>query len=266
MVAERPLSGRASVVATARTRDGVALLLARPGRRSGARLVLVAAARTRTISLPSLNTLPRLLDKSMLGSAIGLAVDREIRHAYLVEPEGRVIDVDLARGKFSAHALPLRRPAAAAKGIFTSIVQALSLGRGLLAVTGIRRTPSGGLVPLGLRLVDTRSWRSRLLDPGATGIASAGTTLLAFQPFFDQLGAGITAIGLRGYSLSGSIRFRALAGEPVVAATAEGRYAYAAGLGSGGTSVIDLRDGHVEAPDPAAMSISPFELLAGAGP
>jgi hypothetical protein len=265
VVAQRALFGRAVVIAAARTRDGLALLLAPPAGRSGARLVLVAAARTRTVPLPNLQLSPRSLDKSVLGSAIGLSVDREAGHAYLVAPEGRVFDVNLASRKMSVHSLPLRKPAAASKGAIESIVQAVWLGRGVLAITGARRTPSGRLLPLGLWLTDTRSWRSRLGDAGATGMALAGTTVLAFQPFFDQLGAGTTAIGLRGYGLGGLIRFRAFAGKPITVARAQGRYAYAAGLGPVGTPVVDLSRGRVEPSDPEAASISPLELLAGTG-
>jgi hypothetical protein len=115
-----------------------------------------------------------------------------------------------------------------------------------------------------LWFLDTRTWRPRLLEPLATGIAVAGTTLLAFQPALDQLDRGIGKIGLRGYTLSGSIRFHALNGRPIAAALAEGRYAYAAGVGGGNTTVVDLRNGRVEAPGPDAISVSPFELLAGA--
>jgi hypothetical protein len=264
VVAERPLFGRAVLIAAARTRDGLALLLAPSAGRRGARLVLVAAARTRTIPLPGLQVSPRSLDKSVLGGAIGLAVDREHGHAYVVEPDGRVIDVSLASRKVAAHALPLRKPAAASKGSVESSVQALWLGRGVLAITGARRSPSGRLLPIGLRLTDTRSWRSRLVDVGATGIAHSGTTVLAFQPFFDQLGAGITAIGLRGYTLGGLIRFRAYAGKPITVVRVQGRYAYA--LGPVGMPVVDVSRGRVEPSHPDAVSISPFELLAGTGP
>ena len=176
-----------------------------------------------------------------------------------------MLGVNLASGEVSVHALPLRRPAAASKGAVKSIVQAVWRRPGVLAITGVQRTPSGHLLPLGLWLTDTRSWRSRLVDAGATGMALAGTTVLAFQPFFDQLAAGTSAIGLRGYSLSGSIRFRAFAGKPITVVRAQCRYAYAAGLGPVGTPVVDLSRGRVEPSDPEAASISPLELLAGTG-
>jgi hypothetical protein len=264
VVARRPLSGEAVVIAAARTRDGLALLLAPAAGRSGARLVVVSEAATRTIALP-LHVSARSLDKSVLGGAIGLAVNREAGHAYLVEPAGRVLDVNLASSKVSVFEPPLRKPAAAAKGPVQSTVQALWLGRGVLAVTGVRRMASGRLLPLGLWLTDTRSWRSRLVDPMVTGMAYSGTTVLAFQPFFDQLGAGTIAIGLRGYSLGGLLRFRAFAGKPITVARVQGRYAYVAGLESSGTSVVDVSRGRVEPPDPDAISISPSELLAGPG-
>jgi hypothetical protein len=243
---------------------GLALLLAPPAGRGGARLVVVSEAATRTIALP-LHVSARSLDKSVLGGAIGLAVNREAGNAYLVEPAGRVLDVNLASRKVSVFEPPLRKPAAAAKGPVQSTVQALWLGRGVLAVTGVRRMASGRLLPLGLWLTNTRSWRSRLVDPMVTGMAYSGSTVLGFQPFFDQLGAGTTAIGLRGYSLGGLLRFRAFAGKPITVARVQGRYAYAAGTGSSGTSVVDVGRGPVEPPHPDAISISPSELLAGPG-
>jgi hypothetical protein len=263
VTAQRPLSGRATIVATAQTRDGLVLLLARPGRRNGARLLLVAPAGTRTIPLPTLFAPPQPLDKSVLGSAIGLAVDSDKGRAYLVEPQGRVMVVNLGSGKVIVHRLSLRTTAAAAKGIARPVVQAVWLGEGLLAVTGVRREPNGRLTPVGLRLLNTHSWRSRLLDRETTGIAFADATILAFQPFFDQVAA--TPTGLRGYSLDGSLRFRAFAGQPVAVVRVQGRYAYAAAQGSGGSSVIDVRNGEAEPPDPDAISISPYELLTDAG-
>jgi predicted lipid-binding transport protein (Tim44 family) len=98
-----------------------------------------------------------------------------------------------------------------------------------------------------------------------TGMAYSGSTVLAFQPFFNQLGAGTTAIGFRGYSLGGLLRFRAFAGKPITIARVQGRYAYAAGQASSGTSVVDVSRGRVEPPHPDAISISPSELLAGPG-
>jgi hypothetical protein len=262
VVKKRWLFGRELVMATARTRDGLALLLAPRARRIGARLLLVSEARTRTIALP-LHVSPRALDKSSLGGAIGLAVNREDGHAYLVEPDGGLLDVNLTSGKVSAYTPPLRNPAAAEKGPVQSIVQTLYVARGVLAITGVRRTGNGRLLPLGLRLTDTRTWRSKLVDPMATGMAYLGNTVLAFQPFFDQLGAGTTAIGLRGYSLDGQMRFRILAGKPITVTRVQGQYGYAAG--PSGTSVVDVRRGALEPTHPDALAISPFELLAGTG-
>ena len=255
VVAERPLSGPATVVATARTRGGLALLLAPTGRRSGARLVLIAAAGTRSIPLPTLSAVPRPLDKSIAGSAVGLTVDGERRYAYLAEPQGRIMEVDLASGKVRARDMAFRKPASTAKGIRGPAVQALALPGGSLAVTGVTRTSHGDLVPLGLWLVDTRTWRSRLRDPGARGISYSAGALLV-----------VGAIGLRAYDLDGSLRFRVLDGRSIGAARAQAGYAYVAvGPAPGATSVVDLSDGRVEAPGPNAVSISPFELLAGSG-
>ena len=264
VVAQHPLSGPTTVVASAPARGGLVLLLV-PSGRSSARLLLVRATGARAIRLPRLRE-PRPLDKSLLGSAVGLAVERKSGRAYLVEPEGRVIDVNLASAEVGVHALPLRKPAAAAKGIAGSAVQALSLRPGLLAITGIRQATGGRLGPLGLWLLDTSKCRARLLEAEATGITRVGTTLLAFQPSFDQIGRGTKGIGLRGYRLDGSLTFQALGRRPIVAAPGQGRYVYAAGPGAGDVSVVDLSDGRVEPRDPDAISVSSFELLAGSSP
>jgi hypothetical protein len=262
VVAQRRLSGRAMVVATATTSDGLALLLAAPDGESRARLLLVSPTATRTIPLPKLSTRARPLDKSILGTAIGLAVDREKEHSYVVEPGGRFMDVDQARGAVRIHTVAVRQVAATLKGDAGTFVQALALGRGRLGVAGIRRAPGGGLVPLGLRLIDTRTLRSRLVDAEATGIASVGTILLAFQPRFDQLVGHPAPIGLRGYSPGGAPRFRLFRGRSIDVVRVHGPYAYIAGLGSGAGSVVDVPSGRVQGP----ISISPYELLAGAGP
>jgi hypothetical protein len=262
-VTQRALPAPAIVVASARTRDGLALLLGSPAGLDGARLLLIGAAGTRTIPLPTLQAPPRPLDKSSTGSAIGLAIDHENLRAYMVEQEGRVMVVDLSSGKVTMRALPLRQPARAAKGISATAVQAIWLGQGLLALTGVRRVPSGRLAPMGLRLLDTRSWRTRLLEADATGMAHVGATLLAYQPQFDQLGPKAHAIGLRGYRVDGSIRFRAFSGQPITVVGSHAGYAYAGGLGPGG--IVDVPNGRVELPHPDAVSISTRELLAGPG-
>jgi hypothetical protein len=245
VVARYRLSGAATVVATAQAPGGLAVLLT--GRWSGARLILISETGLRSISLPRLQTRPRPLDKSMLAGAVGLAVDGE--HAYVVEP-GRLIAVGLTSGEIKVGPLG-RMPAG-------SLVQVLPVRRGVLAITGTSR---GGRSPLGLRLVEVRDCRVQMVDPSATGIALAGSTLLAFQPSFGRLARGTPAIGLRGYNLDGSIRFSAFAGRPIVGARAENGYAYVAGPGRGELSVVDPAEGRIEPPHPGAMPISFAELL-----
>jgi hypothetical protein len=261
MVARGRITGRAAIVATAPTPNGLAFLLQPAGRRGGPRLVLASTAGTRVIRLPRLQTRPRPLDKSLHGSAAGLAVEGDGTRAFVLDSNTRVIEVNLASAKVDVHRLTPYRSASAAKATSGAVVQALAPRPGVLALTGIRRAGRRELEPAGLRLVDTHTWRSRLLDNEVTGIAVAETTILAFQPSFDELGGRTAAIGLRAYSIDGFKRFGILDGSPVVSAATDGRYAYVTGRGRAGVLVVDLTDGRVEE---HALSISPTQLLAGA--
>jgi hypothetical protein len=191
------------------------------------------------IRLPKLQTRRRPLDKSLHGSAVGLAVEGDGTRAFVLDSNTRVIEVNVASAKVDVHRLTPYRSTCAAKAISGAVVQALAPRPGVLALTGIRRTGRRELEPVGLRLVDTHTWRSRLLDNEVTGIAVAETTILAFQPSFGGI----------------------LDGSPVVSAATDGRYAYVTGRGRAGVLVVDLTDGRVEE---HALSISPTQLLAGA--
>jgi hypothetical protein len=71
----------------------------------------------------------------------------------------------------------------------------------------------GHLLGAGPRVVDVRTWRTRLLEPGAHGVVSSGADLIAYGP----RGAGI-------YTRAGRLIRRTLQGEQVSAAvTLDGR-------------------------------------------
>jgi hypothetical protein len=95
-----------------------------------------------------------------------------------------------------------------------NIVWTAWLGRHRLAIDG--------------DVVDVRSWRKRLLVPGATRIAGSGDVLAAYG------GKGATIV-------DGTSRRHVLGDEPVSEAWVAGGYLYAA-VGAA-TDVVDLRTG-----------------------
>jgi hypothetical protein len=178
-----------------------------------------------------------------------------------VRPDGSITDVAVDTGAVTVHASRARTPSAVEKGIAAAEVQALSVAPGVLVYSGIRRSAGGRLVPTGVRLVDTRTWRDRLLIAHASGFAYADGTILAYQPFVDQLGRAIPRTGVHVYTAAGRLRLRTFSDEQVELVRVQGRYAYLAG--PGGTSVLDLRSGALSvAVTDASLS---FELLAGPG-
>jgi hypothetical protein len=125
----------------------------------------------------------------------GLAVDPATRRAYVVGADEPVAEVDLRTLHVTYHALaPVRSLQARAKDIRGPYRTATWLGDGVLAVTGTnaRRRPGGGprFEPVGVHLIDTRSWRRRTLAPQARWFAVSGqalvvplaTTLAVFGP------------------------------------------------------------------------------------
>jgi hypothetical protein len=180
----------------------------------------------------------------------------------VVEPDGRITDLNLATDAVASHEPKTRTTAAAAKGIAQAAVQAASVAPGLLAYSGVRRA-DGRLVPMGLRLVDTRSWHGRVLNANATGFgfAHAGGLLMAYQPFIDQLGRQIPRIGMDVYSVKGRRLLHAFGNQQVEMIRSQGRYAYLSPIG--GTSVFNLETRHLDVS--VTDAYTDYELLAGTG-
>lgn len=129
-------------------------------------------------------------------------------NAYVTQPGGTVETVSLRTGALTVH----RPQRTLAKG--GRIVWTTWLGRHRLAVGG--------------NVVDVRSWRRRLLAPGATRIAGSGAVLAAYG------GKGATIV-------DGASRRHVLGDEPVSEAWVAGGYLYAA-VGAA-TDVVELRTG-----------------------
>jgi hypothetical protein len=213
--------------ASGRTRDALVLLLvAGEGTIGPARLAVVDAEGTvRSVGID------RILAGSVVDEASeqphsrivspGLALDPSGGRAFVVPATGPVAEVDLATLEVSYHELdlpsPLGRflrwlqPSAQAKGPAEGPMrQAQWLGNGLIAVSGADhsfvRGADGAVqdtsTPAGLRLVDTRTWKTRMLDPDATGFVLGPSILVARD------GPRSSRPGFRAFGFDGSERWR----------------------------------------------------------
>lgn len=266
VVASRPLQG--SVLATARSADGLVLLLAPADAIGPVRVAVVGADG----SLRS-----AVLDRIRGGSSwssdpqpIGawrrpaLAVD-PAGTAYVVDPDGLVAAVSLSDLSVGYHPLatPLLArlgawltPAAAAKVVNGPYRSARWLGDGLLAVFGsdyaaVKR--SGGTVafslrPAGVGIVDTRDWSVQPLDPRADFAIVADGLLLATGGTVALDGAGgdrRTYAGLAAWGADRSLRWRLGDGTPRSVVAAYGSLAVVTGGDRDPALLVDLRTGGV---------------------
>jgi hypothetical protein len=151
----------------------------------------------------------------------GFAVDPEGRRAFLVPASGRIAEIDLESLHVDYHELDrpslfgrlLRwlEPSAEAKLVEGPMRDAHWLGDGVLAVSGMDYSFSKNAAgepmevgkPSGVTLVDTRSWRSRMLSEASSGFAVAPGLVIAQGGEWDSehqrtIGPGIVAFGLDG--------------------------------------------------------------------
>jgi hypothetical protein len=137
----------------------------------------------------------------------GFAVDPIGRRAFVVGGDFTVAEVDLDTLAVAYHNPSAR---SLAKNITGPSRVAAWLGNGMLAVSGFDYTGGDNGQPVGLRLIDTRNWTYRMLDP------SVG--------WFDAAGGMIVAVD-KVFGLDGSMRYRVdLAGEQWL--SAQGQYGY----------------------------------------
>ena len=270
VTARRPLSG--TVEGAGRTARELVLLVA-PAKRIGpARLAVIdERGDVRIAALDRIRAGSRLLpgdDFLIRHRRPGLAVDPHGRRAYVVDPHG-VAAVDLATLTVSYHEPSEQRslaarirdwlvPAASAKGVNGPTRTARWLGDGRLAVTGIdeelardaRGEERQRTRPAGLRLIDTREWTYRVIDPGVTAVRVAGRSLLATGQSVDLAPGAAKTTGLAAYTLDGRRRFTLFEGREAWVEQVAGRRAFVqAGVGTVGTApeprVVDLRSGRV---------------------
>jgi hypothetical protein len=135
----------------------------------------------------------------------GLAVDPVTNTAYVVDDEGLVAEINLDAMTVAYHGAPR----AFAKIPGDHYRQAISLGNGMLAVTGwdlstseVNGVKQVTLAPTGLYLVNAETGAARLLQRDTAAVKLVGRSLLAFVPFGTlfrkEAGAGLTLYGLDG--------------------------------------------------------------------
>jgi hypothetical protein len=141
----------------------------------------------------------------------GLAIDHSAARAFVVQAGSPVGEVDLRTLEVTAH--PPLLPGRAPDATTGATRDALWLGKGLLAVTGLDTRSSGGERPAGLTLVNTLTWSARKIDRRATSAVMARGTLLASS--FLYSGGRTLGSGLTGYSLAGTRKFHRYGDDPV---------------------------------------------------
>jgi hypothetical protein len=291
VIAQRRYIPGGEAVAVEPTRDGIVVLL-----QPTDRIDTVAVGRVDTRAELHLVRLGRVTagfqrapDGGDVGSrqiVPGLAVDTRGR-AYVVAAGSPVAEIALARMSVRYHSLitpgraapsvlgMLRRatvPAAApaaAKSQSGPERHVLWLGDGRLAVwgtdmdfSGADGAVTGGARPSGLKVIDTRDWSVRTLDPTAgrlvraeDKLVTAGVTVRATAGEGDAAGDGdrlTTGDGLRIRAPGTRRPVHVFAGRPVEWIQAYGRYVYLdltdpnkPTAGPAGYAVIDTRTGAV---------------------
>ena len=251
-----------TLVALARTHDGLALLLAPLGRIGPARLLLVdSAGEQRSIALADVPAGLETIDpqRSIQRLAIpALAVDPAGGRVLVVPAAGPVAEVDLASGRVGYHDVHepvsllgrLRNwlePAAEAKTAEGPERQAVWVGEHLVAVFGqdTHQLAKGDeqTTPAGLALIDVRRWTKRILNKHASQSSFSAGTLLAYGTTWTDA-THERGMGLTGYGLDGQERFHLFENEPIYFVETAGSYAY---VWRGGQSpvAVDLRSGKV---------------------
>jgi hypothetical protein len=236
----RSVRVRGDVVTGVTTADGLALVVAPPGRIADAELALLdAGGNERRYPLPGVPAgfVPPDADGNARSITPGLAVRDGV--AYIAT-DTRVVEVDVSDGARIAHPLGAK----AAKGSDGNLRSIAFVGPHQVAVSG--EDHAGESVRwIGLRVVDTRSWAVRRIEGGARGALPLPGGGLAAWP----ANRGLALLDANGHR-----RRTVLRGRRLVQLQAAGRYAYAVAYEPRHrTYVVDLRSGRVVRTLPTAQ-------------
>jgi hypothetical protein len=216
-----------SLLQIARSADGLVLLTGEFNEIVPARVVVIGPeGSVRTVGLDRIlaGTHYDRQSQDPIGTTNmpGLAVDPHAGVAYVVDPSGLVASVrlgDLSVGyhQLAAQSLLTRladwlTPPAQAKGATGATLTAEWLGRGLLAASGGQETATSQVDisrPTGLRIVDTRDWSVRMVDPNAnTAWIGDGVLLATGTSSRSGNTSHVHREGLVAYDPDGSQRWR----------------------------------------------------------
>lgn len=253
-----PFSGR--VVSRRDVPHQLALTTSAAG---GDKLVLLLGrgdARGRTFRVVAVDAAGRTGEATAdLGPAKGLripafAVAPDASRAFVLSANGRAVEVDLqtmtatTRTMAGGSALVTDSPLAGR--------QALVLADGNLAFTGHNGRREKGVEvsrPAGLAVIDTETWRLRVLDRQASRVSVSGDTLLATSFRLDRaVHRGrpiqkVSGIGIRAYAMDGNRLWQRYGNQPLTATAFRevalvNRHA-SPPVGWGGSVVIELGQG-----------------------
>jgi hypothetical protein len=278
VLSRRTFRGRR--LASSTTPFGLVLLLT-PDQRMGAARLLVAGV-DGALRMIELARIRAGGNEGRLGGrfrAPGLTVDPEAGVAYLVAA-GRMLlaRIDLTSGAVDYHGLRTRSPArraVAAKGNVAAWWRdATWLGDGRIAVTGHYEPPfrpgrrvQPEIRPFGVRLINSRDWTIRTLNPDAMLAHLAGEILLAngttwhARPKRSSSSTGLLAFDTRGRRLF--TRFR---GADVSVLGSYGRLGYVWVRPTRTLHVLDLRSGRTLRSERVGPSRLPFLFSATGAP
>lgn len=239
VVERQPLEGQPLNVIPADNR--LVTLLAPKGMIGQAQLAVIDKnGSIRMLALPGVAagfTPPKSERETGRHASPGVAVDPRSTRAAIVTPE-TLLEVDLDAFAVSRlHHLSPRTPASAKKTIEGWGRGAIWVGEHTVAVSGSTDSTEGNRVTyatIGVELVDVTTGDSRMLDPTATGATRARDVLLTFG-----------GSALRGYDLTGKLRFELLRGRDTAYVQTAGRWIYVGRNNSTAFTVVDARTGKV---------------------
>ena len=184
--------------------------------------------------------------------------------AYVIPAAGAVARVDLSSLAVTYHALarpvPLLgrvhdwiEPRAEAKEIDGSERHGQWLGSGVIAVSGTDGQPytdkngqtQARVRPSGLQLIDTNSWATRMLDPGADSFTVTKNVLRATGAAFDTGTGRHTSMGLSVYGFDAQKRFHLFGRKSAGVTAIWGGRGYVSVNASPMLRVIDVRSGKI---------------------
>ena len=227
-VTELPIEG--SLQAVAATRSALVLLVGPRRKLGSARLFLVdAQGRMQTAIL---DRIPAGQEWEPAGpsparsATPGLALDTAGGRAFVVGAGAPVAEIDLSTLAVSYHDVStpisllgrvgawLEPPAEAKVPLAGPVRSARWLGNGFLAVwgrevhvTGEGRDVRVRDVAAGVKLIDTRNWIVRTINPRASSLTVTHDALLTYGANFDSGTRKLYGVGLTAYGVTGSAQY-----------------------------------------------------------